>query len=242
MEDPHTPIARYLRERRESAGLTRAALSGMAGISPALIQKIEQGTRTPTLEALTGLFDALEVPDLFRSHILMLSISHRYDTPAPSAEVPASDLLLLDAIPFPASFQVYASYDMLATNAAWDRLFPGLATGTTLLEWMLLDPRSRTSLVDWYEQVHLCVYGFRVMSRGVVPQQRIEALVASCAQAPEWTEFWTTEPAAPSNLDAPVLRIRDPDTGASTRLTMHNLGSTNPRRDWALIVFSPTPN
>lgn len=241
MEDPHTPIARYLRERRESAGLTRAALSGMAGISPALIQKIEQGTRTPTLEALTALFDALEVPDLFRSHILMLSISHRYDTPQPSGEVPAADLTLLHAIPFPASFQVYASYDILATNAAWDRHYPGLTTGTTLLEWMLLDPRSREALVDWREQVHLCVYGFRVMSRGVVPQRRIDELVATCAHAPEWTEFWTTEPATPASLDAPVLRIRDPETGAPTRMTMHNLGSTNPRRDWALIVFSPAP-
>ncbi|MEV6059157.1 helix-turn-helix transcriptional regulator [Nocardia asteroides] len=89
MENPHPPIARYLRERRESAGLTRAALSASAGISPGLIQKIEQGTRTPTLEALTALFDALTVPEVMRDHLISLSITNRYDPVAPPLVRPA---------------------------------------------------------------------------------------------------------------------------------------------------------
>ncbi|WP_084472814.1 helix-turn-helix domain-containing protein [Nocardia alba] len=243
MENPHPPIARYLRERRESAGLTRAALSTVAGISPGLIQKIEQGTRTPTLEALTALFDALEVPDLFRDHLVALSLSDRYDSsaPEPTFEVPAVDRVLLDAIAHPASLQDYSTFDILAANAAWIRFFPGLVPGTTLLEWMLLDPRARTAMIDWHLQVHLIVYGFRVMSPGVVPQKRIDELIAACSRAPEWDEFWTTEPIAPTHLDLPVQRIREPDTGTVLTMVMHALEPMIPRRDWALVAFCPVP-
>ncbi|MFE1592745.1 helix-turn-helix domain-containing protein [Nocardia sp. NPDC058705] len=244
MEHPHPPIARYLRERRESAGLTRAALSTIAGISAGLIQKIEQGTRTPTLEALTALFEALEVPDLFRDHLVALSLSDRYDSsaPEPNIDVLDTDRILLDAIPYPASLQGYSTFDILATNAAWTHYFPGLVPGTTLLEWMLLDPRARIAMIDWHLQVHLCVYGFRVMSPGVVPQKRIDELVAACSKAPEWTEFWTTEPIAPTHLDRPVQRIREPDSGAVATMTMQALESMIPRREWALVVFCPVPD
>ena len=87
MANPHPPIARYLRERRESAGLTRAALSAAAGISPGLIQKIEQGTRTPTIEALNAMFDVLEVPALFRDHLVSLERMKEPGQAAPDAEV-----------------------------------------------------------------------------------------------------------------------------------------------------------
>ncbi|WP_278263195.1 helix-turn-helix domain-containing protein [Nocardia sp. AG03] len=242
-DDPHASIARYLRERRESAGLTRTALSAAAGISPALIQKIEQGTRTPTVETLNALFDVLEVPDLFRDHLVSLSYADRYDSSVPdTGTVPAADLDLLNSLPYPASLQVYSSFDIVAANAAWERHFPGLHAGTTLLEWMMLDPRSRVAMLDWHKQVHLCVYGFRVMSPGVVPQRRIDELVATCSQAEEWTEFWTTEPDAPTHLDRPVQRVRHPETGESVTMTMHVLDYTIPRREWALVVFSPVPD
>ncbi|MFE3543668.1 helix-turn-helix domain-containing protein [Nocardia sp. NPDC059177] len=244
MTSSRASIARYLRERREAAGLTRNALSAAAGISPALIQKIEQGTRAPTVEALTALFDVLEVPDLFRDHLVALSYADRYDSSVPgtAGAVPAGDRVLLDAIPYPASLQVYSTFDIVAANAAWERYFPGLCAGTTLLEWMLLDERSRTAMLDWHKQVHLCVYGFRVMSQGVVPQQRIDELIASCAQAPEWTEFWTTEPDAPTHLDRPVQRFRHPDTGEPITMIMHALDHTIPRREWSLVVFCPVPD
>lgn len=241
MEDPHAPIARYLRERRESSGLTRAALSEAAGISPALIQKIEQGTRVPTLEALTALFDALDVPDVFRNHLVALSLSHRYDEPAPTQlnDLPAADLVLLHSLPHPASVQVYPTFDVLAVNAAWERFFPGLVPGTTLLEWMLLDPISRTVVIEWAKQIHLSVYGFRVMSPGVVPQQRIDELVAACSAAPEWEHLWTTEPQQPHDIDSPVLTLRDPGTGAPTSMSMLNFEFAHPRREWSLITFCP---
>ncbi|MFC4375458.1 helix-turn-helix domain-containing protein [Nocardia halotolerans] len=243
MEDAHVSIAGYLRERRESAGLTRAALSRVAGISPALIQKIEQGTRAPTLESLTALFDALEVPDLFRGHIVTLSLAHRYGTPAPvrAPVVPEPDRRLVEGLSCPASLQQYPTFDVLAVNAAWERRFPGLVVGTTVLEWLLLDPLSRRVVVDWERHAHLSVYGFRVISPGVVPQERIDELTAILSRAPEWERFWGTEPPPPHELDAPELLLADAETGVAAKMTMHNLEFSLPRRSWSLITFTPSP-
>ncbi|MGW4632274.1 helix-turn-helix domain-containing protein [Nocardia sp. NPDC004415] len=241
MEDPHAPVARFLRERRESAGLTRAALGARAGISPALVQKIEQGTRTPTLEALTSLFEALDVPDLFREHLVSLSLSPRYDTPAPvvSPEVPAADLTLLANLTQPACLLVYPTSDVVATNPGWDRQFPGMVAGTTLLEWMLLDPVAPTVVLDWERQIHLFVYSFRVTAPGVVPQARIDAIVDACSRAAVWERLWTTVPDTPGNADAPELLLRHPETGEPTRTALHNLEFTLPRRPWSLVTVAP---
>lgn len=243
MEDPHAPIAHYLRERRESAGLTRSALGALAGVSPALIQKIEQGTRSPTLEALTALCDALGIPDPFRDHLVSLSLSHRYDRPAPvEMAVPETELLLLNGFAYPASLQVFPTFDVLAVNEPWARQFPGLEAGTTLLEWMLLHPAARSLVVHWERQIHMSVYSFRVISPGVVPQERIDELVASCSRAPEWTKLWTTEPPPPFGIEQPELIVRHVDTGEPTVMAMHNLDFALPRRPWALVAMVPRPD
>ncbi|GGK47782.1 helix-turn-helix domain-containing protein [Nocardia camponoti] len=239
MEDPRAPIARYLREQRESAALTRVELGAKAGISPALIQKIEQGTRTPTLEALTALFDALAVPELFREHLLSLSLSHRYE-PTAEAQVRPADRALIDGMRHPASLQRYPTYEILATNSAWRQWFPGLAPGISLLEWMFLDPRAKEVLVEWAPQVHMCLYGFRVMSPGTAPRKRIADIVARCEAAPEWAAMWATTPETVHDLDNQVAVLRDPVTGAVTRMTMHSLSATSrSRRDPTLVAFSP---
>ncbi|MEV0079559.1 helix-turn-helix domain-containing protein [Nocardia neocaledoniensis] len=243
MEDPHPPIARYLRERRESLGLTRTALSAVAGVSPGLIQKIEQGTRPPTLEALLALCAALQIPEPFRDHLVSLSLADRFDKPAPLAlPVPATDQLLLDSFAHPASLQSFPTFDVHAVNHAWTRQFPGLVPGTTLLEWMLLDPVARTVVVEWERQIHASVYSFRVIGPGLVPKARIEELVASCSRAPEWDRLWTTEPPPPHGIDNPELLVRHVDTGEPTALALHNLDFGLPRRPWALVLMVPRPD
>ncbi|MFC4125573.1 helix-turn-helix domain-containing protein [Nocardia rhizosphaerae] len=242
MEDPHAPIARYLRERRESLGLTRSGLSAVAGISAGLIQKIEQGTRSPTLEALTALCDALQIPEPFRDHLVSLSLAPRYDKPAPPrVPIPETEQLLLDGFAYPASLQSFPTFDVLAVNAPWARQFPGLLPGTTLLEWMLLDPAARRVVVEWERQIHASVYSFRVIGPGVVPQARIDELVASCSRAPEWERLWTTEPAPPYGIDSPELLVRHVDTGEPIALALHNLDFGLPRRTWSLVAMVPKP-
>lgn len=56
----HEPAA--VTYAREKAGLTRAALARMVGVSAGLISEIEKGTRNATPEMLTRLSQALNCP------------------------------------------------------------------------------------------------------------------------------------------------------------------------------------
>ncbi|WP_054816325.1 helix-turn-helix domain-containing protein [Nocardia arizonensis] len=240
MADPHRTIARYLRERREAGGMTRTALAKAADISPGLIQKIEQGTRTPTLDALATLFDALEVPPTLRDHIIGLTLPSRLD-PAQSAEsrtVLPADLALLHSIPHPACFQSQPDFDVLAVNAAWTHWFPGCDPGTNIIEWMMLHPAAKRLLPQWRRQTHLMVYAFRIMGPGLVPPERIAAIVRACERAPEWAELWSTE-VAPHDIPRPTVTVRDPDTGEDREMYAGNLKFDFPRRHWWMYSLVP---
>lgn len=50
---------RSIRERREALGLTRVALAGEAGCSPAHVQNLEQGYQPKTSEVLGRIHDVL---------------------------------------------------------------------------------------------------------------------------------------------------------------------------------------
>lgn len=74
MQDPHElteekrtmaleqALGRQLREFRKSNGLTVAELSGVSGVSLAMISKIENGQTSPSLSTLQSLAVALNVP------------------------------------------------------------------------------------------------------------------------------------------------------------------------------------
>ncbi len=69
---PSTPIAtavgRAMRELREQAGITARDLAAKAGVSPAMVSRIESGQVSPSLATLEQLAGALKAPvvSLFR--------------------------------------------------------------------------------------------------------------------------------------------------------------------------------
>ncbi|MBF6353196.1 helix-turn-helix domain-containing protein [Nocardia higoensis] len=220
--------------------MTRAALAQAAAISPALIQKIEQGSRTPTQDALAALFDALEVPPTIRDHIVGLTLPARL-TAALDDEagvVTPADLAVLQSIPHPACFQSQPEFDVLAVNAAWTRWFPGCDPGVNIIEWMMLHPAARAALPQWRRQAHLMVYAFRIMGPGLVPPERIAELVGSCERAPEWAELWTTE-VPPREIPRPIVAVNDPDTGRPCEMYAANLKFDFPRRRWWMYSLVP---
>lgn len=240
MTDAHRTIARYLRERREAAGMTRAALAKAAALSPGLIQKIEQGSRTPTLDALSALFEALSVPPTLCDHIISLTLPTRLNASlsGESQTVLGSDLAVLRSIPHPACFQSQPTFDVLAANDAWAHWFPGCDPGTNILEWMMLHPAARALLPQWRRQTHLMVYAFRIMGPGLVPPERIAEIVRTCEQAPEWHELWATE-VAPEDIPRPTVLVNDPDTGETREMYAGNLKFDFPRRHWWMYSLIP---
>jgi transcriptional regulator with XRE-family HTH domain len=54
-------VATLLREERERQGMSMTTLSRISGISQQMVSYVERGMRTPTLETLLRITDALEI-------------------------------------------------------------------------------------------------------------------------------------------------------------------------------------
>ncbi|MEU0545142.1 helix-turn-helix domain-containing protein [Nocardia sp. NPDC005978] len=239
MADAHLAIASYLREARESAGLTRAELARRAGVSEALIQKLEQGTRPPTPTALGALFDALDVPVQYRDHaakVLQPELSaHIADEGAPDA----AEMAFLHSLPYPACYQTVPALDVVAANDAYLRVFPGLGPGANVMEWMLLDPRARVALRDWERETRSVVHAFRHMAPGLVEPARIEQLTRLFAEhSPDWDRFRASDIPSDDQPRRPIA-VRSPETGEWVEMTTHVFRFELPRRHWCIYSLVP---
>ncbi|MGX1807960.1 MmyB family transcriptional regulator [Nocardia sp. NPDC055321] len=242
MAEAHLAIAGYLRECREAAGLTRAELAKRAGVSEALLQKLEQGTRPPTSTALGALFEALDVPVQYRDHaakVLQPELTSQVDN---EGTPDAAELAFLHSLPYPACYQTMPALDVLAANDAYRRAFPGLDPGANVMAWMLLDPRAREVIADWARETHLIVRAFRFTAPGLLSPERIEELTRLFReQCPEWDYFWGTDIPVSDIPRRPIL-VRSPDTGDWVRMSIHIFRFELPRRHWCIYSLVPTPD
>jgi len=67
-------VGRVLAEYRERRGLTQDVLSGLAGLDRTHYSKLERGLRSPTLDTLFKIGQALDVPP----HIILRSIEEAH--------------------------------------------------------------------------------------------------------------------------------------------------------------------
>jgi DNA-binding XRE family transcriptional regulator len=64
-------VGAVLRQARQDAGLTQAALAALAGVPPGTLRDIEQGRVYPSYASLAGLCDALGLSmDVFRQPLV----------------------------------------------------------------------------------------------------------------------------------------------------------------------------
>lgn len=63
-------IGKTIKKMRENKGLTQEVLSGLAGLDRTHYSKIERGLRSPTIETLFKIADALDI----KPHEIMIEI------------------------------------------------------------------------------------------------------------------------------------------------------------------------
>ncbi|WP_327140790.1 helix-turn-helix domain-containing protein [Nocardia sp. NBC_01327] len=236
MAEAHTTIAGFLRVRREAARLTRAELARRAGVSEALIQKIEQGVRQPTAIALGALFTALEVEFPYREWAASALLPEL--TGLHSGEMEPAELNFLQTLPHPAWYQTVPEHDIIAVNDAYRRWFPGAEAGANGLEWMLLDPRARAAMGDWEREVRTMVYAFRHMGPGAAASARGEEIAAVCRQSPDWERLWSAS-LPPEGVPHRSTRVRSPDTGELIVMNVQLFRCELPRREWLMYTMTP---
>ncbi|WP_067813380.1 helix-turn-helix domain-containing protein [Nocardia inohanensis] len=239
MDESYLAIAGYLRERRNSMRLTRAELARKAGVSEGLIQKLEQGTRPPTPTALAALFQALEVPLMYREYAATVLQPQLTTITTAIPEPTRAELNFLESFPHPACFQTAPAMDLVATNAAYRRAFPGLVRGANIIEWFLRDPRAPLAFESWEREAHRMIQAFRHMGPGLIAPERIEEIIAKCAGSPHWERLWSTD-IDPAEMDWRPLRIRAADGGGEWQnMHVHLLRCELPRRDWYMYSMVP---
>ncbi|MFD6352985.1 helix-turn-helix domain-containing protein [Nocardia tengchongensis] len=228
----------YIRQRRQDAWLTRTELAKKANLSVSLIEKIELGTRQPTLHALQILFDTLDVAPMYRRHILDLSLPGLLGPPPPTTtpEPKADDLAALSGIETPACFYTLPTFTIVAANSAHQQMFPGLRPGASFPEWLFLNPAARDVIVDWRQEARRCLHSIRQLSPNAATDTRISALVTICGQAPEWDELWNSKPMRNTGAG---LAIRDPVSRRTRHFRVGTYSPEYPQRAWWLCQLIP---
>lgn len=237
-------IGEFLSERREHLGLSRIQVAKMANISEHTLAAFEQGTRIPNPTMVTALADALQFPAQTRDHLVRLAnpallrgpINPRKLDGDPD-EVDYYDRLELDITPYPYAFTRFPLFDVIACNTAYEQVLPGLTAGDNAIEWMLLDPRAMTTMVEWRALVHGMVNALRHLS-ATASNDRVDQIIANCEGHPEWKHFWSTH--APALTHANVVPLRD-SVGNISRYAVRLDRPEHPHRNWMRYRLIPVP-
>ncbi|MGN2642276.1 MmyB family transcriptional regulator [Nocardia takedensis] len=239
-------LARYLREYRDRKGYSRAQVAARGHLSASLLEKWELEGAIPSRDKLEAWFAALRVPPRYREKIISLTTPelYRYDTGPWPAVATTDDVRHLEHLPDPACYQQMPVYDLIAANAAFYRLFPGLqppAPGhgpTNIIEWQLLHPAARRSIRNWYQRTHEMLSDFRIMAPGCAPQGRIDDIITECRAAPEFNRMWSTDPADHDQTD-PTVTILDKSTETWIDYSARSFRLEYPRRPFDLYHLVP---
>ncbi|MEU1206469.1 helix-turn-helix domain-containing protein [Nocardia sp. NPDC005825] len=234
------PFGDYIRQRRLDAWLTRTELAKKANLSVSLIEKIELGTRQPTLHALQILFDTLDVAPMYRRYILDQSLPGLLGPPTlvtPSHQN-EEDFAELAAFNTPASFYTLPTFAIVAANTAHHQAFPGLLPGTSFPEWLFLNPIAREVIVNWHQEAQRCLHSIRQLSPNITKDRRLSAMAAKCSQASEWDELWNSKHSTPF---APSILVRNPSNHQIRELRVRTYSPECPQRAWWICHLVPSP-
>ncbi|MEU0545663.1 helix-turn-helix domain-containing protein [Nocardia sp. NPDC005978] len=224
----------YIRRLRTTANRTRPQLAWLANLSVPYLTKIEGGAN-PSRRVIESLATALELAPAEFEYALTLA-----EGPLPRIEPDHPgpvDLEYLELLnPKIAAF-ISGTMDILAVNAAHVEAFPELVPGCNYLEWMMLNPVSRTVLVDWAGEAQQAVSSFRLLLARTGYDDRIQGILNRCMASPEFAAMWRNDTVANERRDRTKL-VRDPETLAITELRMNMWRTSTSLQSWMLVLGS----
>ncbi|WP_107661060.1 helix-turn-helix domain-containing protein [Nocardia suismassiliense] len=243
-------LGQTMRQCRERSNISRDKLAPRAYVTSSTLEKWETGERMPTLDKLKFWFASLNANDWYRERIISLSqpalfeLQMHLGAGARLPEPSVSELRHLELLPFPACYRRLPTYDLMAANAAFRRQFPGLAPAspaaarpTNIIEWMMLSRLSRQITQEWARHAHVMVNALQVLSPGVVPQDYLDAVVASCSRAGEFQKMWDTDVSSDDIHDTDLTMLHP----SRTRWVSYIASSyrSAPRSNWDLLMLTP---
>jgi transcriptional regulator with XRE-family HTH domain len=219
--------------RRRVAGLRRAELAELAGISEPYLVRLEQGRdRHPSAQVLTALGRALRLdPD---------GLAHLHRLAGPTAPPPGPEALapgmqdLLDAWATVPAYVRGRHFDVLAANALATALVPSHAPGHNLARDVFLDPRMQSWYANWPAIARSTVAALRAAPDD--PQMR--ALVAGLSQDSDtFRDLWSRHDVAPTRDETKLFRHPQAGEFALRRHVLEIAGG----HGQVVIAYQPPP-
>lgn len=203
--------------RRRTPGLRREEVATLAGVGVTWYTWLEQGRDiNVSPQVLDAVARTLLLDPHEREHLFRLADAPDGSGQRECAGLPPTAQLLLDQLePFPACIR-NGRYDILAYNAAFDRLMGPLGDlpfdERNSLWRMFTSPACRAATLDWEEGTRRMVAEYRAAMAEHVAEPAWKCLVSRLSKAsPEFAQLWERhEVASPENL---TKRFLHPDVG-----------------------------
>ncbi len=184
--------------RRRTPGLRREEVAALSGISTTWLAWLEQGrTETASAKALSRLARALLMTPEEQQHMFELAGLHlEHKEPVSKRDVePLSNVLqkTVDNILVPA--MVFDRYwDLAYANATAGELFVHWfeqEEGINLLDYLFLDPHSKSFMGDWAALADRVVVQLRAEFNANEEDEALQAYVRGwMGKSPEFAAFW----------------------------------------------------
>jgi transcriptional regulator with XRE-family HTH domain len=230
---------------RTTCGLRREEVAYLAGVSVTWYTWLEQGRDvTPSRQVVDALARTLRLSHAEHVHVLALA---GYSAPPPAEDpspgtAPAHVQRLLDALAdFPA-LAIAPDWGILAWNAAYEGLYPKVATVAAAdrnFLWLLFtDPYLRALMPDWEFTGMYNVASFRAHAGTRLGEPPFADLVSRLLQTSEaFRDAW--ESYGIETLPSRQRLFRHPEVG-DLHMEQHNLA---PSGDPGLqvVMFTPIP-
>jgi transcriptional regulator with XRE-family HTH domain len=192
--------------RRRTPGLRREEVAALAGVSIDYLTRLEQGRDTnPSASVLAALSVALRLGDGERTHLAKLAALEQSHELCPTATPLADDISpgvrhLLDELDSTPAFVVGGIGDVVAWNAAWERLVAQLGMlddpRVNLARYVFTHPDARAVYVDWDAAADEQVARLRASEPRWREEPAYVALLDELLAVDEFASRWSTHPVA----------------------------------------------
>ena len=182
--------------RRRTPGLRREEVALLAGVSVTWYTWLEQGRRiNASRDVLLALARTLQLDDAGRGHLLALASGGATEMVERIVEAPDAIIRLIDSmLPAPA-YVMGPRWEIVAWNAAEERLYPMLSTlpdiERNLLWVMFCEPSARTLIADWQDRARSTLAEFRASTTLLFDDpQLIDLIERISANSDEFATWW----------------------------------------------------
>jgi transcriptional regulator with XRE-family HTH domain len=225
---------------RRTPGLRREEVALLSGVSHTWYTWLEQGRDIrPSRQVVEALARTLRMSPAEREYVLRLA-GHGGTAPETAAQgMPAHVQRLVDALGSSPAYVITASWSIVGWNAAYERLYPGVAAvpaaDRNLLWLVFTDPAVRALLGDWTTDSRRFLTQFRAEVGPRLADPDVVDLVARLeAASPHFRAGWASHDV--DRFSSGERRFEHP--GAGTLLLEHHQLTPADAPGLQLVVYT----